>query len=289
MILAMVAAATFATAAGDAKCEQPVPVDLGGPRPVVSIRLGGGPPVRAIFDTGATTTVINAVEAPALGLTRAGPLLPPFDRHHAKEGYQTDVKNLVIGDIRVGDQSLPVLPPVIADVAAIISPSIFGERLVIVDFGTATLTVCDRDTALLPDRKPLAYSEPPFALPRVPVRIGDVELSAHLDSGSPMALALPLSLAERLPLKAPLTPAGQARTHASTATVFKGRIIGSALVGPLRLDSPEVHFSEVFRSPNVGTKLFTRLRIVMDPAQRRSWTLETESGFAAAAAEPGNR
>ncbi len=246
-----------------------VPLALGGPRPALSIGLADDITATAIFDTGALATTIGLDAAPALGLERSGPLLPPYDRFGA--GYQTVLRRLRIGTIELGDVSAPVVPAMLPGYAAIVSPTIFGDRLVTIDLSHARLDVCDRGARALPSGLGDPFGGPPFGLPTIAVKAGSLSVQAHIDTGSPMALAFPMRYAAMLPLSEPLRQIGTARSHAGSAPLYAARIRGDVKIGSLTLDDPEVRFTDVLPEPNIGAPLLARLRITIDSAARRSW------------------
>lgn len=269
----LLAACAVDPSPAQARCEPPIALDLSGPRPQVMMTLGDSTPVKALFDTGATTSIVNVERVGAMGLPNSGPLLPPFDKFHAKDGHQTKVTGLSIDGVAIGDLTLPALPLPLPGFAAIFGPSIFGDRLLTLDLAAGALTVCDKVEASLPDGPAQPYSPPPFVLPTIPVEIDGETIAAHLDTGSGLGLSFPLAWAERLPLAEPLVQTGMAANHARKAPIYVSRLEGTVKVGPLTLDRPSVRFSDAVPGPNVGMALLRRLTLVIDPAGKRSWTL----------------
>jgi hypothetical protein len=86
---------------------------------------------------------------------------------------------------------------------------------------------------------------------------------------------LPLEIADRIPLKAPLTPAKPARMAGGEHAAYTSRIDGVVRIGPITLVDPDVTFIEQFHYANVGFSLLKDLTIVLDPAEKRSWLLAT--------------
>lgn len=248
-----------------------IPLDLSGPRPVVQLTVNGGPQQRAVFDTGATSTIVNIDSASALGLRNEGPLLAPFDRAHAGSGYQSTLRGAVLGGRALPPLSVPVMTSPLRDAVAIFSPNTFAGELVTLDFATAELRIAPKSARTMPPGESYGYSAPPFALPTMPVHIGDQTFAAHLDTGSPVGLLLPLAYSEQVPLDGPPEQIGVARTHAGEMPIYRARILGQITVGPLLLDNPEVRFTDVVSNVNVGMALLRQLVITLDPAEQRVW------------------
>jgi hypothetical protein len=251
-------------------CSQPVPLDLSGPRPVVSIHLANGRDARAMFDTGAMGPVADIEQAQSLGLVNEGPLGPPFEGMHIEGAYQSTLRGVRIGSVDLGDVSVPVMPAPLPGFAGVLSPSIFGKRFVELDLAAGTLKVCDRNPRET-DAGGFPYSGAPFALPSMPVKIAGETFAAHIDTGSPLELSFPMSYAKRFPLDGELIQAGSARGHAGVNPMYKARIKGLVQVGPLTLDSPEVRFTDVVPHPNVGMPLLRQMVVTIDPAGKRAW------------------
>ena len=250
-------------------CTAPIPIDLTGPRPVVSLTTSTGVEAQALFDTGAMGTIVEMGHAERLGLTREGPLRPPFAGHG--EGYQSSISGMRIGDLPLPDGPVSVLVGLLPQFAAVLSPQTFAGRLVLLDLAGATLSLCPAALAhSLGEATP--YLSGPFALPAMPILVGGQSIPAHIDTGSPMDLAFPMRFAESLPLAGPLVPAGRARSHMGEHPVFRARLNGTVRVGPLTLQNPEVRFTDVIPNPNVGGALLRRMVITIDAAGRRSWT-----------------
>ncbi len=259
----------LAWSGGTQACQPPISLHLGGPRPEVDLTIAGKTR-RAVFDTGAMYTVVNITTFSELGVSRTGPLLPPFNRMHAADGFQGRMETAKIGPVTVAAQSVPVMP-VPLPTPAIISPNIFGNQLVRLDFGAGVMTVCPATRKNLPPGRPHPYSALPFALPSIPINIGGTIVDAHLDTGSPVNLILPMAYAKRVPLDGELTEVGRAGRHQGQFPIYRGRIKGEVRIGPLVLNNPDVRFSDVVPNANVGTALLKQLRITLNPAAKLLW------------------
>src|SRR6476661_2536459 len=85
-----------------------VPLDVSGPRPMVSVRVNDKAAIKAIFDTGNMSTTVDLNRAAELGLVRSGPL-KVFNTPGAT-GYQTLLKRVDIGGLKIGNLSASAMP-----------------------------------------------------------------------------------------------------------------------------------------------------------------------------------
>ena len=272
-LLIMAALLSNAVCAFARKCDPAIPLHMGGPRPEVDLTVGGRT-TRAVFDTGAMTTVVNIDQAGQLGVIREGPLAPPFNRAHSASGYQGTLPTFEIGPVALPSKSVAVMD-VPLPTSAIISPAVFGDKLVYINFGASTMRTCPVEPRHIPPGTAYPYSKPPFALPSLPILLGTETVEAHLDTGSPINLILPLAYAEKVKLEAPMVEIGRARTHAATMPIYKAVIKGSITVGPVVLMNPEVRFSDVVARPNVGLGILRQLELILEPKASRLWVRKT--------------
>lgn len=278
LLLAGLAGTTPANARAAASCTA-IPLDLSGPRPMVSVAMNGKPAVKAIFDTGNMSTVVDLNQADALGLVRSGPL-KEFNTPGAA-GYQTLLKGVKIGDLAIGDLSAAAMPSMIPGTAAVVGPSSFGDRYVTVNLASSQLRICPRTRAYRPVGVGEPYTAPPVVLPAIRVRLGSETIAAHIDTGSPLALSFPMKYADTIKLSEPLKKIGVARSHFGEKPIFAAKIAGTVKVGDLVLDNPKAFFSDVVPNPNVGGELLRRLRITIDPVSKVAWTSALPAGPAA--------
>lgn len=253
---------------------QVIPMDVSGPRPTVSVRMNGRPPVQAIFDTGAMSMTVDSNQEPALGLVNAGPLKPPFNEHGT--GFQTSLKNVRIGNLVIGDVDVAAMPSMMPGVAGVVSPSTFGNRYVTVDMAGSRLRICPKTAANHPAGKGEPYTPEPVSLPAVPLVAGNERLAAHIDSGSPLGVSFPMRYSTMFKFAEPLKNIGIARSHFGEKPIYRAKIDGPVQVGALTLDSPQVYFSDVVPGPNVGGDLLKRLTITIDPVSKLVWTAVVE-------------
>ncbi|MEX0643753.1 MAG: retropepsin-like aspartic protease [Parvularculaceae bacterium] len=107
--------------------EANIPLDLSAPRPMVEIAITGGAPAKAIFDTGASGSVVDRQFAEAAGLANEGPVrIGSPAGGDPIEDYLTTIPELKIGEATVAKVhaavfDLPMIPG--QDVVAILTPT----------------------------------------------------------------------------------------------------------------------------------------------------------------------
>jgi len=248
-----------------------IKLDMSGPRPAVELRIADGPSRPAIFDTGSVGTVVNLQHAEALGLAREGPLAPPFDRMGISDGFQTRLRDASIGGVRLPDESVPVIPLPLPDHVAVFSPYVFSGRFVTLDFSAAEIRLSEKNAANEPKGEAYAYSERRPNLPTVPLVIAGETIHAHLDTGSGYGLIFPMSYIGRFDLLDAAEPAGKARGHNGEWPLFRARMKGEVKVGSLTLKDPEARFTDAVPNANVGMEYLRRMKITLDPQEKRLW------------------
>jgi hypothetical protein len=210
-------------------------LDFGG-RPVVEVTIDGKGPFKLILDTGASVTVLDTSLANELGLN----------------GTDTDVDLLRIGEVALAPLNVFVAP--IARIMrgddlprGVLSASIFPGHLLTFDYPARKLTVQRGALPQADGRTVFSYKGDD--LPAVPVKVAGREISVHLDTGAPYALALPTRFLKELPLASEPVQKGTARTHSGALPIFEAAVAGEVFVGEFKLNLPTVRFTDVVPDP----------------------------------------
>ena len=277
-----IAATTLVGVTGCARPARPnqmISLDLSGPRPVALLKVGTHRPVKAIFDSGAGATIVNAHFARELGLPDQG------DIDVGSPGASAPVKGTItsISPARLGNAEIDDgrgismnFPPTIEEYSSIVSPNAFRGRLIRFEFSKGRAIVMDKTAATIPRDNAAAYGgEDVHPLPAAEIEVAGRKLIAHLDSGSKYGLNLPLSLAKHLPLKGPLVAHEAVHMVGGKHKAYAARIDGVVRIGPLSLKDPQVLFLEgVPPIGNVGIQVLKQLTLVLDPEEMRAWLLK---------------
>jgi hypothetical protein len=282
-VIAKLLAAALAAAAALAQPASPavetVPLDLSGPRPIATLTVGTGAPVRVIFDTGASGNVLDADFAHSAGLPDDGPAQvgtpaggPPMI------GFRTRIESGRLGNAPIDGVrgvALPMPAMQHLNVKGIFGPGTFSGRLVFLDLARAEVRVLPKTPENTPSGPSHPYSGAGMrSLPGVAVEIGGRSFEGHIDTGQPGMLMMPMAMTGDVPLEGALTDGPPARMADGVPRAVKiGRIRGTVRVGTLTFDNPEVRFMEGLNRVNVGMLALRGATIVFDPAERRTWVL----------------
>lgn len=258
-----------------------IALDLTGPRPTAQLTVGDAAPVTAIFDSGAAASVLRLSYARGIGVPNEGAANAHGPNGSPVSGFRTTIAHASLGQAQF-DNALAValdIPLPLEGVDAIISPAVFTGRLIRFDFaaGVAQVLPLTRENTPQSPAEPYIGENSHGMIRRTPGATvslpGGVQASATVDTGGSRGLALPLALAQRVPLQEPLTPDQPMRLVGAEWPASKGRINGAVRIGGLVLQNPEVTFADGAPFGIVGMPVLRNSVIVLDPAGQRSWVL----------------
>ncbi|HRC58296.1 MAG TPA: retropepsin-like aspartic protease [Kofleriaceae bacterium] len=259
--------------------EADVPLQLRDGRTAIEVRLDGGPPILANYDTGSQGMVMSEGLATRLGLQVVGEAL----LGSPAGGPPIPAKLVELTSLSVGGMVVPRAPRsleavLIADtrlpagVELILGNRQFPRSLIELDFAgqrfrLAAAERVDSSTWNQTDERGLLAGTLQIGAERVPL---------HIDSGNPGLLDLPLALASRLPLRSP--PRGGESISLVDRTL---PVVRAELDLPATLAGNEVQLSGSFRfvelpSANLGARAMRLARLRIDTARQR-WTLQLPS------------
>ena len=270
--------ATAATAQAPAD-RTVVPLDLSGPRPIATLSIGSGPPARVIFDTGASGNVIEIDYARSAGLPDEGPAAVHAPAGAAMTGFRTGIAEGRLGNVPISNvRAVALQSPALRglSVQGVFGPGTFSGRLVHLDLARGEIRITDKTQASIPAGQSSPYSGgngPLPGLPGISVDIAGRAFDAHIDTGHPGLLMMPLAMAQQVPLDGELRQAARPARFADGVPrpLFEGRIRGTVRIGPLVFENPEVRFMDGLQRVNVGMQALRGVTLVLDPAERRSW------------------
>ncbi|MHC5003519.1 MAG: aspartyl protease family protein [Planctomycetota bacterium] len=269
-----------------------IPMRLEMGRPVIEATINGAGPFPFVLDTGAGVIVLDPdlVEELSLeptGTTRIGDPSAP----EALEASTYTVASVGLGDATFEE----VQAVAFASLGRLGARGIIG--LPVLYDAAATLDFPNEQLVLT--RSPLASGDGsvPFTVDgefivTIELDVAGQKIGTHLDTGNMGHLNLPLEMAERLPLAAPLQLIGQGRTVSSTFEVYGGTLDGALSFAGLTLEDPVLQFNDRFPWGNLGTGLLTGCALTIDQVNRRLRIDRIEGGAAplsAGAASPFGR
>ena len=218
--------------------------------------------------------------ARSIGLPDDGPAAVHTPTGAPMQGFRTRIAQGRLGNAALNDVravALPMPATRALSVQGVFGPGTFSGRLVHLDLARGEIRVTARTPDLIPVGPASPYTggdERRPGLPGISVEIAGRTFDAHIDTGHPGVLMMPLNDGARGSARG--TNSGRRNVrHASPTvsrgTLFEGRIRGIVRIGPLTLENPEVRFMDGLQHVNVGVQALRGLTVVIDPAERRSW------------------
>ena len=252
--------------------EQVVPLYASGPRSFAMLTLGDGPPTPVVFDTGTDENVLKEAYAKHLRLRVVGrTTLVDGATGKRRMVMEVALPRPQISGIPIKPAKAVSVPSAESDSVGVFGPGSFSGRLAVLELSLNRLRILAKGPRLSEvDAAPYVNG-----LPALNISVAGIPLSAHLDSGSDGGLGLSRSLLGKIPLEGPAYVLGTAVSALGEQKIYGGRIKGEVVIGPLRLKNPQVtFFLDGPPRANVGYELMRQIRLVMDPARKRSWVLD---------------
>ena len=260
----LVAALSLLLLAPVAQCYATVAsFDVASGRPMVQLMVNGKGPYPFVLDTGSPSLLVMQSLADELGL----PVVGSDELTSPVQGTPLPVDVVGVESIALGDATVRGLEAMVLDMEGhglgrgVVGPALFREygatRL---DFDKNTMSMGEELSAEIESWLPFGPSAP---LLDMPVRIGDVVIEGHLDTGSPGLLSVPNDLEERLPLSGPVRTIGRGRTVDAEFEIRSAPIAGSAWIGDTEIPLGEVILSAI-PVANLGTAGLRGLSLTVD-------------------------
>jgi hypothetical protein len=263
------------TAAAPGRLELPgkrveIGIDPGGGVPLVDAKLGSGRPLRLILDTGAVGLMINRAVADDEGLEVVGETTfhSPLGGGAGVEAPQVWVELLTVGGAR--------LHGVTADLwdgdslygsDGVLGLTMFRDALATLDLPGNRLILTHG--ALRPgDEDVLPFQLDGGGVPEVFIRAGERSLLAHLDTGNPQGVVLPLSVRDGLAWAAEPRVVGRVRTVDAVKTLYSATLAEPLVVLGRTIQPAPVHLLEGASSANVGYALLRDWELTFDQKHR---------------------
>jgi CubicO group peptidase (beta-lactamase class C family) len=234
--------------------------------PVIEVKVNGKGPFRFAVDSGfGGMAEVNPKVAEQLAMPVVGEVITgdPSGRNpksvtlHRAESI--DIGTLHFGGVSVGENQRLVL----GDVDGILGLSLFRGFLVKFDYPNSRFAVSG---GKLTEGVPYTLDH---GVPAIDIVVNGQTMRAHVDSGSPALVTLPLSAAKSLPLAEEPRVVGHGRTAGGDFDVYAAPLNGEVRVGAIALVNPRLDFVDVFPIGNIGYRFLKDLVVTFDPASRR--------------------
>jgi len=252
-----------------------IPMEVRSGRPVLQIRINGEGPFPFVLDTGNPGRVIleqrlfRRLGLPALGEDRIGGPINP----DSLSTSVTRLESLEFDGLRMRGVSAMAWhrPPMFrgADpVQGILGRRLFADLLVTLDYVRERLVVW-RGALPAPDGATIFGWRPDEPHPTVPIRIGDLQVRAHVDSGNPRDVLLHVSHEARLPPRIGRVIRRSGRTANGQFQLRCMRVDAPLQIGALSFPRPWVGVTQAIEHPNIGGSILRLLAVTLDQSNRR--------------------
>ena len=252
-------------------------MDVSSGRPLIEV-AAGGTRGRFILDTGAAATVVQssfarATNARVLGSTRLGS--PLGGEPVAAE--QVEIENAVVGGVELGALNATSIPddtiPLPGAVGVLPMRALTANHLVELDFDAGSLNLADRPLRPIQEWTRRSFGS---AILQTTVSIGDVDIVAHIDTGNPGRILLPIAYAQTLGIGAQLRQVGRMRTVDAQRDIYEAPYQGSVQIAGVRLNVDTLQFADV-PAANVGVAALSGLVLVIDRGGERFALRESDA------------
>lgn len=236
-------------------------------RPIVQLMVNGKGPYPFILDTGASGLIVSKQLVDELGLQVIG-----TEKSRSPIGEEdVDVDVVTVDSISLAGKQREGMKALIIDLPldemGVIGPAVFAdEGRFQIDFAKGEVEIGGAASSAEDIRWiPFGESDP---LLDVPIDIGGVEIVAHLDTGSPNALAVPQQWADQLPLLGPVQVVGKARTFDREFEIRAAPTDAIARFGNAEVPLRDIMFFDVDIA-NLGSRAMGGLTLEYDFAGQR--------------------
>ena len=252
-----------------------VPMQIRGSRTFVNVMINGKGPFAFGWDTGAsgrawvTRALVDSLNLPIVDT------LVVSDGSGVK-GRNTDavrIETIALGNLSFDQMIAPVLEGDPRggggdEVYGILGFELFEEHVVTFDYPQRELRVISERLAE-PDGKRVLSYRLEQGLPHIQIDIAGLRVDASIDSGNIGGILLPFSLADRVPLRAPLSRAGRVASAFNQFDLFRSELDGNVHIGEATIARPVVFFSDLVRLPNIGRDVIRSFALTFDQPNMR--------------------
>ncbi len=269
LALAFTGCAATASGEGESNIMQTIPLETVQGRTFIDASFDGTAPERFLLDTGGSNGVFlrSYVDRAGLSLGEPRELSSPLgDNVQMVDTARYD--RLTIGELDLPGGSSLIMEDEqfpLPGVNGVVGLAPLNAYMVELDLGASELRVVDAPSRTVAAWQPHPAGEPFYALD---IYVGDVAIPAHLDSGNPGAVMLPLAFAEQLPLSTELQEVGRFRTVDAERVIYRAHLDAPMNIGGLIVPAGDVQFADI-PFANVGSPTLANWVLVIDAPNER--------------------
>jgi hypothetical protein len=246
-----------------------------GTQPAVDVSVNGRGPLLFLIDTGASGQArIDAATVTGLGI----PVVRSEQGVGVVSGESVEMRvvrvdSLGLGPVQFRDVEAPSRnyndPDSYApDIGGILAFGLFENRLLTLDFPRNRVLIERGELPEADGRTVLAY-DLRNGVAHIEVAFGETRVWAVIDTGTDVAINMPLSLVRQFPLSEAPRPAGRTQTATRTFGISAAPLAVNLRIGRHVISEPRVTFSEVYENVILGSELLRRFSVTFDQKNRR--------------------
>ncbi len=244
-----------------------------GGRPVVEVLVNDQGPYPFILDTGAKNIIIDATLAFELNLTEVGKA-----QTGAPGNLQTmdvpifNASSVSVGGFEIADNNLTGMDLSMLGNAPGTPRGVFpfwslGDGLISLSLSQNQVTVDPEGSLKKGENGAVELnSTPPTLFPEFAIELSGKTFMAHLDTGSPGAITLPLEWKDRLSFSDEPKVVGKAVLMGEEREVWMATLEGTAKIGAIEVENPKVMLLERIPGANIGSQFLRNAVIEVDQA-----------------------
>ncbi len=254
--------------------ETAIAMDFVGRKPVVDVKINGKGPFKFFLDTGAGATVLDQKLADELQLPTDG---------NTKIGDPSDPQGITAVRNKIG--SLEIGGAVFSDVIGIswdrstiykegsprgvLGMPLFVDLLLTVDYPKGRIVIGKGSLPPANGRNVIQYQHSEMGLFGIPLKVGQEDMVATLDTGSPGGLSFPSQYMEKLSLEAKPIEVGKARTVGGEAIIYGAKLKDNVKLGDYLFEKPDITFFGRLVHLNIGYGFVSQFALTVDQKNER--------------------
>lgn len=233
--------------------------------PVVRVRVNGHGPFRFLLDTGCTGLMLSEEVARRVGApaTNVRARMEGADMGRVRRVDVLEAGGAVFEGVDGFIPDLSAMRAAFGELDGVLGVGVFRETLLTIDYPNRRVRIDDGRLPPADGRDLVALRPAGNQIVAVPLRIGDVTLTAIVDSGNSGALRVDAAAADSLPLLAPpVDDPGPFATFSGFRNARVARLGRAVLLGGHDLGAPVVHVAD--GPALLGARLMNRFAVTLD-------------------------
>ena len=252
-----------------------IPLQTSGSRVTVDASVNGQGPFAFGLDTGAsgaawvTRALVEKLNLPLVD----GGVISDGSGMKGRRADGARIGSIALGTLSFNQLTATVLGEGPAqeregEVYGTLGFELFRDYVVTLDYPAQQLRIAIGQLPAADGKQVLNYRLD-HGSPHIPVEIGGIVLEASIDSGNIGGILLPLSLSNKVPLRAPLQRAGKVASALNEFDLYRAELDGDLRIGEIAISRPLLFFSDLVQAPNVGRGVIRSFAVTFDQPHMR--------------------